>query len=321
MFFRHLAYQQFVYQKKLNLSQIHRQLIFISSLNDNHYIKSTFLELTGIKLKTFIELSLMLIGHFSVKMKNNVPEYYFDDFIELFGQDQIEKYWRIISLPINDLSSYFNKFSNNKLRKPSEYYEQTPFTNYPLININSSYVCIDHHLIFLFVENYFYDLLKSNKAEKFMPKFGPIFEDYVKKTLIYSRLPFYYENDLKKILKPKNKIIDFVIIENKANIFIDAKAVEMSYNGKYSSKKIDIERCANKSIIKAIHQAHDTNRSIFEANNSSIKFQENNYALVVTFQDMYLYNGLFYYNNISKKKIDQILSKFQQKLLIPLENI
>ena len=321
LFFRLLANQQFIYQKGLNLNQINRQFVFFSSLNNNHYIKSTFFKLTGIKLITFIELSLMLIGHFCVKKKDYVPEYYFNNYIELFGKDQIDSYWKTISLSFNELSTYFKKYSNNKLRNPSEYYEQTPFTNKPLIKFDSNYVCLDQHLIFLFVENYFYDLLKLNDAEKFIPKFGPIFENYVKKTLTYSNLSFYHEEELKKLIKPKNKIIDFVILEEKANIFIDAKAVEMSYKGKYSSNKIDIERCSNKSVIKAIHQAHDTNKSIFEAKDSKIKFQDNNYALVVTFQEMYLRNGLFYYKNISNKKVDEIISKYQQNLLIPLENI
>ncbi len=321
LFFRHLAYQQFIYQKGLNLNQIHRQFVFFSTLNNNHYIKSTFYKLTGIKLINFIELSLMLIGHFYVKKKDNVSEYYFNNLIELFGKNQIDSYWKTISLSFNELSTFFKRYTSNKLRNPSEYYEQTPFTNKPLIKFDSNYVCLDQHLLSLFVENYFYDLLKSYDAENFIPKFGPIFENYVKKTLIYSKLNFFHEEELKKILKPKNKIIDFVILEEKANIFIDAKAVEMSYNGKYSSNKIDIERCSNKSVIKAIHQAHDTNQSIWETKNSKIKFQDNNYALVITFQEMYLRNGLFYYKNISNKKVDKIISKYQQNLLIPLENI
>lgn len=321
LFFRHLAYQQFIYQKSLNLDQIHRQLVFFSTLNNNHYIKSTFYKLTGIKLVNFVELCLMLIGHFYVKKQNYVSENYFDNFIGLFGKNQIESYWKTISLSSNELCTFFRRYSSNNLRNPSEFYEQTPFTNKPLIKFDSNYICLDQHLLFLFVENYFYDLLKSNDAKNFVPKFGPIFENYVKKTLIYSELNFFHEEELKKILKPKNKIIDFVIVERKANIFIDAKAVEMSYNGKYSSNKTDIERCSNKSVIKAIHQAHDTNQSIWETKNPKIQFQDNNYVLVITFQEMYLRNGLFYYKNISDKKVDKIISNYKQNLLIPLENI
>jgi len=321
LFFRHLAFQQFIYQKDLNLNRILRQFIFFSTLNDNHYIKSTFLKLTGIKLINFVELSLMLIGHFYVKDKVKVSENYFNNFIKLFGNNQINSYWKTISLSYDEITTFFKRFSSNKLRNPSEFYEQTPFTNKPLIKFDSTYACLDKQLLSIFVENYFYDLLKSNDAENFVPKFGPIFENYVKKTLIYSELNFFLEEDLIKILKPKNKIIDFLILEEKSNIFIDAKAVEMSYNGKYSSNKIDIERCSNKSVIKAINQALDTNQSIWETKNSKIKFQDNNYALVITFQEMYLRNGLFYYKNITNKKIDNIISKYQQNLLIPLENI
>ncbi|MBN1967931.1 MAG: hypothetical protein JW870_01050 [Candidatus Delongbacteria bacterium] len=321
LFFRNLAYQQFVYQNDIDLAQILRQKIFINFLQNNHPIITEFEKKIGIRINDFSELSVILMSQIRIDGKHTVPETYFNQLIELYDKKKIKSFWSSISVSLNELKGHLQKYSNQSKRKSSEFYELSPFVNFPLIKYNNSYICVNPHLLFRCLETFVYDKLRSIDSSKFTTDFGRVFEKYLEKTISYSGVSYLTEHQLIKKLKIQGKVIDFLILEDKANIFIDAKAIEMSYNGKYSYDKIYIERSSKDKIIKAIEQAVDTNYAISKQKSAQINSKENNYLLIVTYKQLFLGNGLKYYNNVDNKKIDKIYSNYNSNTIIPLKNI
>jgi hypothetical protein len=266
-------------------------------------------------------MSILLLSHFSQELKYTVSGSFFFRLTNLYSAQDIKNFWNTISVPINKLSGKFKKYQDINTRNSLEYYEQTPFIGFPLIYDYSKYICVDYNILYRCLETFIYDFLRSQDPSNFMNRFGKIFENYAKKTLDYSNLKYLYELEITSIIGTDSQSIDFIIQEENANIFIDAKAVEMSYRGKYSNNPVDIEHCTKKSMLKAISQAHATNFKIKEVNNPNLVFHKINYILVITFKEMYLGNGLTFYNTISKTKIDEIYSNYSTDFQIPLENI
>jgi hypothetical protein len=321
IFFRNMAFQQFPYQRNLELNSILRQKILIESIQNNHPIHKTFIELTGLSINTFSELSILLLGHFVVKKKHTISYSYFDKLITLYPQEQINHFLSCISIDLNQLRENFIRYSNPRSRISFEYYEQTPFLKFPLIKFPSDFSCVSHHILFRCLETFVYDVLRANDSSKFMTKFGHVFEKYVEKSLKYSEIKFINEKEIKSILGNDCRVVDFIVQTNNSNIFIEAKSVEMSYTGKFSPDPKKILRSTRKPIIDAIDQAHQINSRIYELNSNNIKPQKINYLVIVTFKEMYLSNGKTYYDIVDQKHIDKIYSKYDMKIRIPLENM
>ncbi len=163
--------------------------------------------------------------------------------------------------------------------------------------------------------------MRSIDPAKFMDKFGELFERYVEKSLKHSEATFLTEKEIKKLLGIKGNQIDFIIQEGASNIFIDAKVVEMNSQGKTTYSTEIVRHQTKESILKAIKQSHDVIKKVADSSNCSIPSRLNNYLLVITFKDLYLGNGINYYEVIAKDKIDEIYDEYKGYPCIPPENM
>jgi len=161
--------------------------------------------------------------------------------------------------------------------------------------------------------------MRKHDAAKFMDKFGGIFEQYVDQTLVYSGVKYINEDDVVDLLGHGGNLIDFVILEQDANIYIDAKATEMSYSGKVAHLTQVLKDNTKRSVIKAIKQAHDVMNKISDNNNPISK--DRNYLFVVTFKDMFLGNGRTFYETVAKEKMDEIYKEYSGRKIIEPENM
>lgn len=153
-----------------------------------------------------------------------------------------------------------------------------------------------------------------------MGKFGELFERYVERSIAYAGVKYYTESDIKVTHGETGNQIDFIIQEDDSNIFIDAKAVEMNYQGKVTYSSTILRDKTKKTILKAIKQAHDVIRKL-AGDKSEIESRKNNYLLVVTFKDLYLGNGTTYYEIVAKAKMDEIYTTYEGYPTIPPENM
>jgi hypothetical protein len=317
LFFRNLAYQQFIYQLNFNIASIGRQLILFNS-NDNDDYQKLFYNISGLDILTFLELAIYLIAIILNPKNNQISIDSFKNIETHYNQTTIYNFLDLFSVRIDELRNQLLASSKSK-RKIYEYYEQTSIIYYPFILANDRYICLHKKLLHRKIEHCIYDTLKNHNASKFMDYFGNTFEKYIHKGLDYIKLNFLTEKILISKYKFQGKIVDFLITETTANIFIDAKAVEMAYLGKVTYDPLIVSDKINNSIIKAIEQALNTNKNI---HNLNIKFKSyNNYLLVITYKELYLGNGVNFYESIAKERIDKIFNEFKTEHIIPLENM
>lgn len=322
LFFRNIAYQQFLYQRPFNMSNLARQEIMFCSLDDGHTFRRNFYEVTGLDIGEFLTLGVMLVTCFLQKNVHSVNAEWFSPVFGTVGADKVHKFLECLSTPAEELHSFLSN-SSQQQRRANEYFEQTPFIAHPLIRVRSQYICTYPNILFRALEHFAYDVLREQDAPVFMSKFGSIFEGYVQKALEYSETQFIAEETLKKELGNGGLLVDFIIAEDDANIFIDAKAVEMASKGKTTHSAEILKDRIKVSVLKAIEQAHGVNTRLLTAksNHPVVKRRTRNYLIVVTYKELYLGNGKTLYEAVARDKIDEIVSKFPVEARIPLENM
>lgn len=317
LFMRNVAYQQFLYQQNLNVYKFGRQVDLF--LKDSSFFDDKFFSMTGLHIKRFLSLSFVIIARFISQKQKSLNISWFRPLFSEYPKEEVEKFLSLISINIDSIHTELIN-TEKQQREPYEYYEQTPFIKFPLININGTYWCIDYHILYRCIENYIYDNLRSWNAAKFMDKFGKTFEKYIYKSLHYSGVEFITEQQLKNTFGIKNKIVDFIITETNSNIFVDAKAVEMSYHGKVAQVSEIIKDKISHTIIKAIEQAHEINLQLYQQK-SSVRFNSNSYLFVVTFKELYIGNGTTLYKCIAQDKLKKIHDSYPEEVRIPFENM
>ncbi len=322
LFFRGMAYQQFFYQEPFSFSNFIRQKQLFNDLPTNNYIQSTFTNSTNLPINKFIELALITLTKFITTRTFVIGYEWYSPLLKKYSQSEVHSFLNVISNDLFELRKIFrNRYSGR--RSAQEYFEQTPFIEFPLIRTSPYFICIHPNILYKCLEHFIYDHVKRIDPQKFMDKFGSYFESYVEKILKYSELEYYTETYLKNKLKTKSKIVDFIIPEQDATIFIDAKGVEMAYQGKVSHSSQIVEGKSKVSILKAIEQAHDLLAQIHKDNITSdqIKPTNNNYLIVVTYKEFYLGCGESFYESVGKSKMDEIYAIHSSTQTIPPENM
>ncbi len=323
LFFRNMAYQQFIYQFFFNKSSISRQKILFDSQNGSDFFNLKFREITGLNVNEFLELSMVLITRFFSYNEPLVSEIWFNNVRKAYSNETLKRFFNCVSIEFENLREFFLKDKRIKRRNSYEFYEQTAFLNSPLVKNGNNYICVYPKILFRTLEHYIYDTLRLWDAWKFMDKFGSRFERYVEESIKYSNLPYVNERQLESELYGEGNSVDFLINDGDSNIFLDAKAVEMSYLGKVTHVADIIKDKTKDSVLKAIKQVHDVCKRLSQTSskNPIIKHRKENYLLVVTFKELYLGNGKIFYDSIAKEKIDEILKEYEDSTKIPLGNM
>ncbi|MGN2670339.1 hypothetical protein [Aliivibrio fischeri] len=315
---RNIAFQQFIYQKQLSSTTVASNHLLLSELPKNHRINTRFKTLTGLEINDFNKCSLAIYAIFLKK-----PSLKIDDLKIIYdklGKENLEKTLAVLSIDLHKVKGQVkdNDYSNGTY---SEWYEQTPFLRFPLVKYDNTYTCLNIYVLLRCIEGYVYDLLKHDDPQSFMDAFGKIFEAYLSKGLAYSKCSYIDEAAIKSQLPEGVSVVDFVASDDSVNIFIDAKAVELPYLGKVSDNPKVILGKVRTSALKAIKQANVFNNYVLNNDLEHLKFEENNYLIVVTYKELYLGNGVDFYESCAKKEIDEIMQGIDPKAKIPLENI
>ena len=322
LFFRNLAYQQFLYQHSFSLNSLARQKILFGSLDQGHLFNTQFHRITGLPVIRFISLALMLLTRFVDRKNAVISQSWFEPVLRQYPQQEIDKFLNNLAVPYSDLGATLNRYDKGE-RRSYEYYEQTPFQRFPLVRINENYLCVYPNVLYRALEHFVYDALRDWDASRFMQRFGPVFERYVESVLSYAGANYVVEAELEKELPGTGGVIDFLITEDDANIFVDAKAVEMAYQGKVAYASEVVKDKTKVSVLKAIEQAHEVNNRLrgLASGNPVIRARKRNYLIVVTYKELYLGNGKTFYEAVAGSKIDEIYSRYASDVRIPLENM
>lgn len=322
LWLRNISYQQFLYQNAFNGSAFARQSLLFDKLPSSHAFRMEFGKITNIPLSDFFELSAMLLSRFVDGKNTSVDISWFTPVKDRYNESVVQSFLNILSLDLEALRNYLIAESNNKKIRSSEYYEETLLVRFPLLKVNNVYHLWHPMLFNRGLEYTVYDTLRTPNPSNFMNVFGRIFEAYVNRSIQYLGLPYLTEKQIQHWLGNTQKVTDFLITEDGANIFVDAKGVEIAYLGKVSHNPEIVLDKVETSALKGIEQGFQVVHCLTTQNASKHPFQASNenYLLIVTFKELYLGNGKTFYEAIAREKIDALI-KDGEPFPIPLENI
>lgn len=319
-FLRNTLYQQGIYQKLDALNTISRQAFLFSSLEDNSKIKRKFKEITGIDINDHLKLSFVLISLITSQAPvRKIGSETFSVLFPIIPKDTIEKFLNTLSIPYEELATFCRKKSNDS--PLIEYYSSSPFLEKPFILFKKEYYQIHTQLTSTSIQTFIYDLLRRDDAESFMDSFGGVFENAIKLLLDESKARYISENQLKDFLPQENKVVDFLIQHTDANIFIDAKGVEIHEKGMVTLRPGDISGKIKSSVLKTIEQAHSVNRELLKTNNKDIPFKKESYILCLTYKNLFLGNGTFLNKSYASLEMQKIRDRHSKEYQIPDEHI
>jgi len=328
LFFRAMAYQQFIFQQPIRLTSIARQKFYFGSISPDHYIRKTFLSLVGIDIPVFLDLSQALFIKFFDEKDRRVSIDWFASIRGAFSDKEVALFLGAISKSVNEMRSALNARDKDNfdlgrpVRSPAEYWEQTPLVKFPLIKTGKSYVCVDYHVLSRCLEGYVYSRLRENDAKVFMANFGPLFENYVERTIISTGLNFVSEFDIKNWYGHGSTTVDFVLEDADANIFIDAKGVEMSYQGKSTPDSEELAKWLETSALKAIKQAHGLIQNIARVEvDQRLTLKKRNYLIAVTYSELYVGGGRTLAEAVGEARLGILTAAVAPENRIPLENM
>lgn len=327
LFFRNIGFQQFIFQHRLGLHFFGRQAILFACERNGRYYNDQFVSVTGVSIKRFIDLMYLLMTRFVVPEQSgdyhrDVSLRWFSIVFERYPAVEVKRFLDSMAVDYLEIRRRLLEMDNGR-RQCQEQYEHTPFIRFPLIKKDETYLCVYPLVLYRSMEHFIYNTLRGLDPEGFMRRFGPTFERYVEKTLIHSKLTFATEIELMTALAGEGRVIDFLVADGDTNVFIDAKAVEMTYQGKVTHSADILRNRTKDSILKAIEQAYETSYrlSMTRSNNPVIQFRNKAFIVVITYREMYLGTGKTFYEAVAGEKINELQGKYPSEVHIPMENI
>lgn len=287
-FLRQTAFQQFWLQQAGHITTeiMARQLTMFlpSSLDKSDKINNLFFVETGISIKSFFEISVMILTKF-LDEKNPTISFtkdYFKQCVHSFTNNELDKYFKLLSLSFDEAKEYAAKdLVEKKDKLEFQIFEQTPFTFYPFLRDGNDFILYSPALMHYVIRYYVYDYLKLHYGSDFLNDFGKvIFENYLKLGLNFSEIDYGNEEDLKKLLPKNSKVVDFYIESENSLVLIDAKATEMRGSTMETQRNDFISTTLEKSVIKGIKQCYEV------AN--KLKNGRKVYSIIVTYKELYL---------------------------------
>ena len=321
LFFHRCAFQQFWFQRRREYPRLARQHEMFA--NSHESLQQVFQSQTGVTIGDFLELGLILLAPMYNKKSFVVRRRNFRRVEDAYAQGTVEAFLGSLSLDISQARRYLvDQQAGGAPSRFYEYYEEPALGRYPLLRYRDGFVPYSPYLLYHSLQTFVYDVLKAGTPDLFMGKFGPLFQTYVQRAIEYAQWNFLTEDQLKKRLDCSDKIVDFLIHDERTHVFVEAKGVEMADLGKVSHSPDVVKDKIKDSLIKAIKQAYATARQAKNVchRDDAQTAPEDNYLIVVTFKDFYIGNGCDLHDFVAEDVIKRIIEDYGKEW-IPIENI
>lgn len=288
LFIRVTAYRQFYYQHERGISDIARQEILFSKVEDNHYFRTRFEGVTGVSVSGFLRLGMVLLSaarHYGFV----IPRALMFELCPHFHPHIIDAFLRAISVEMSELTVAMRAGGEN-IYTQKDSLLPTPFYKFPLIKVGDQFWCVSPHVLHRSLGYFIYDCLKRDNVNSFNAPCGKAFEKYVGAWINKTSLPVATESEQKRVLPGEGNLIDFLVADTEANVLIDAKGVEMAQRGMIAHRQQIVEGATETSLIKAFLQGHDLCRRLkdFASEHPVIQSRSVNYLIVVTYKELYI---------------------------------
>lgn len=294
-FMRGVFNQQAALQRDVNGPDFARQDLMFGELSPTHGIRQQFAEVTGMELADALDLSLVMTSAF-LKGKRDVGEGYLAELHSSFSADSVESFIRLVSQDKNEMRGFLQTHANTK-HSAMEYRELSPFATCPLIRDKGSLQLIYGPALYDAMTHLVYRTLRRRLGHDFAELFGSVFEAYLENGLVLYGRHYESESRLRRLLGD-GKVVDYLLCEDQANVWIEAKGVELTLPGMVAQDPALVVRQIEGSVIKGIVQAGGA-ASRLKGSGLDGRKGLRNYVLVVTHEDLFLGNGELFVHSIA----------------------
>lgn len=199
--------------------------------SETPFFRDNFKSLTGLSLDKYYTLSFFFMFYFQLNKnrESNIMELdrIIIFLIPLFGIDDTKAFLKLVSLRRYDIKEFLSPYVREGWTA-EEYFERTPFMHKPLIFEKEGVVVLSRTVMNAGFCSIVPELFNEKLNGKYGEKFGEVVERYLEKRLTDTTYTVTTEKELKKIYRKEGrtgKVVDYLIQEGDAKVFIDSKAV------------------------------------------------------------------------------------------------
>lgn len=322
LFMRSIAHQQFLFQKDFSYADFARQFVLFADLDDQHKLSRAFANSYGLNIEQFLTLTLGLVGKYLRGNFSAVGQHWFSTLAIPDAETVVPVFFNALSETPPQMRRFLFE-DGTRERKADEYVEQTPLTAKPFLKLGEEYWPFHVAVLFRALEHYVYDQLRAIDPQWFMQSFGKIFEKYVNDVVAPVQSRIYVEDELKLLRATPGKVVDFLVEEEEANIFIDAKGVAGTHEAMVTHASRILRDRTKTAALKAVVQANELLGAMVdgEISEGGPELKGRNILLVVTYKDLHLGNGTTFEKSVAPADILEIYEGRSAGASIPLENI
>jgi hypothetical protein len=277
--------QQFYLQKTVYKEIFSIQLKLFSILTGKYDIENSFKEKTGLTVFEFLLITLIFWLYINID-KLEDPLHYFDgsfntNFFEVTSlatsEGSVSKFVDLLTLHPFNASNRIENFKHNIKKEEFQTMEMSFFTMSPF-QLFEGNIRLIHPSIFKYTVNYFiYDFLKAND-ENFTTEFGNRLEKYVSLGLRELGIKSKPEAELKKILPPQSKLVDFYLPDE--NIYIEVKATELQAYTSVNPTDELLYSSLRTSIFKAYFEQ-------IRVVSKQLSPDQENFGIIITYKEFF----------------------------------
>lgn len=291
LFFRALAYQQFWLQEKPNKQSFGRPLILFGSIQASSDIARFFSQRFGLSIGDFLDLSLLTLTR-ALKHHDIPPGYYRS--VRGLSERTVKQYFDATAASPSRIRDSIQRESR-PYRSASEFRERTPLVAFPYLKLRGQYYSICRHLLYQSLQDFIYDSLRRDNAQRLMRGFGDLFESYLRRPLCLVQREFSDESELHDLLEAPadgapGKLVDFCVWEPEGTILIDAKGVGANHIVMTSQDGLRITERLKSSALHGLEQVLGAASRIHASSVPTVRDRRSPqmYGIIVTYKDLYL---------------------------------
>lgn len=288
---RPMLFQQLWYQRgdESALLSLFRQSLLLDG--DNPWYAEEFKKSSGIQLRNFYLITM----HIMLSVKNHKLTVLEINLFQLIHNlcphipfNELLSYLSLIGVRTSDLPAFVDAHRLDDIY-PSEYYQDTPFKERPILINGEQLLVVDSILFFASMAEFIPRYLKKIPGHK--DQFGPDFEKYITELMVFSKLQYWPERSIESFYKKygiQGKVVDFLAYNNKQTTLIESKAIEPNSIVKTATDPDLLKKLLEKSFIKAIRQGiHSASELAKTPEFKGKKFS----LLIVTHEDFGIFGG------------------------------
>jgi hypothetical protein len=258
IFFRRMAYQQFIYQNQIDgvLSSFALDINLFGS-SANQAFSNKFYEKYSLSVEDFLVLAFAVAADLMSGEKRSFFEVsFFDQLSHEFDENVPLNFLDAISIRIGNIPDRFKKPPNYRI-SADEIYETSPFFSYPLIKVDNRYFVTHPEVVVRGLKDFLYRQYKTMMNDKQKRRFGILFQNEASEKIDYLGAEVKTEVTLKQEIGDQGKVVDFFIDDRDRPIFVEIKASELSKGGRLAISSMRLKD-RMEQVLYAIAQAEDT---------------------------------------------------------------